>query len=263
MDMPEFDRDPIHAAFADFRSRQSSALRPAGMAVVRDIVRRRRRVRIAAAAVLTTVAIVIPATAYGYLSGGSHAPQPGGSATRSASPSAAAAASPSASPIPSESSPAITAPPRIAACRAADLSGTVTDGGSLANQPFVIIALTNTSGSFCHLGGYPKITGAIGYPWSKPSAKRPLSLRVTNGSNYERTDPGPRRIELAPQAAASFAMGTGTAYGPEVYTITSLRVIVPGDGAGVPVVVNIDAGTPGGSIPALVTAFVAGRAGPP
>ena len=133
------------------------------------------------------------------------------------------------------------------------------------NQPFVVIALTNTSESPCQLTGYPKI-GATGYAQSTPSAKGPLPITVTDGAIYERADPGPQPIQLAPHGSASFALGTGLAYdgGAHMYTITNVGVIVPGDETGVPVTVNLAASAPAGQpIPIKDTAFVAGNAGPP
>jgi hypothetical protein len=263
--MRDVDNDPIGAAFADFRRQQAPMIRPADMTAVRTTVRRRHRIRVAAAAVLTAIVIAAPATGYVYLSGGHHAPAPVGvSPTPTIGPSTqATAGSPSAAPSSPSSPPSAT--PQVAACRAAQLTGTVTGGGSIASQPFVIIALTNTSGSPCQLTGYPRIS-ATGYAQSTPTVTGTLPIRVSDGSIYERTDPGPRRIELAPRGSASFALGTGTAYdgGAHVYTITRLQVVVPGDQTGVPLTTSIGASAPAGRpIPITVTAFVAGPAGPP
>jgi hypothetical protein len=87
----------------------------------------------------------------------------------------------------------------------------VTGSGSTASAPFVIIALTNTSRSRCQLTGYPRIS-ATGYAQSTPTVTGSLPIKLTDGAIYERTDPGPRRIELAPHGSASFALGTATAY---------------------------------------------------
>ena len=134
----------------------------------------------------------------------------------------------------------------------------------MASQPFVIIALNNTSAAGCELTGYPKIS-ATGHAQSTPAATGPLQTTVMDGPIYERADPGPKRIELAPHGSAPFALGTGTAYdgGAHLYTLTKLRVLVPGDPVGVPVSVTIAASAPAGQpIPVAVTAFVAGGTGP-
>jgi hypothetical protein len=271
--MRDVDNDPIGVAFADFRLQQAPMIRSAGMAAVRTTVRRRRRIRVIAAAVLTAIAIAGPAIGYVSVSGWHHEPAPVGVPPNpTVSPGAqTTAGSPSAAPepsTPSSSSPSShpsTTTPQVAACRAAQLTGTVTDGGSVASQPFVIIALTNTSGSPCQLTGYPQIS-ATGHAQSTPTVMGTLPIRVSDGSIYERTDPGPGRIELTPRGSASFALGTGTAYdgGAHIYEITRLQVVVPEGQTAVPVTISIAASAPAGQpIPITVTAFVAGSAGPP
>ncbi|NJC69610.1 DUF4232 domain-containing protein [Planosporangium thailandense] len=272
--MGELEYDSISAAFADFRHREAASVRPAGMAAVRATVRHRRRVRVLAASALTALAIAVPAAGYAYVSGGRHTPTPVGVTPN---PTASASVQPTAGPpspapdpsTPSSASPGGTAttstPPQVTACRADQLTGAVTKQGSMASQPFVIIALTNTAGSPCQLTDYPKVT-ATGHPQSAPTATGTLPTTVTDGSIYERTDPGPQRIELPPHGAASFALGTTTAYegGAHLYMITQVRVVVPGNQTGIPVTVDIPASTPTGQpIPITVTAFVAGTAGPP
>ena len=167
--MREFEDDPIGAVFTAFR-RHETHLRPVGFAEVRATVQHRRRVRVIAAAVLTAIAVVVPATGYAYVTGGHRTPAPG-----DVNPS------PSTHDTADASSSAPTH--QLAACRADQLAGTVTGGGSMASQPFVIIALNNTSAAGCELTGYPKIS-ATGHAQSTPAATGPLQTTVMDGPRW-------------------------------------------------------------------------------
>ncbi len=236
----QFD-DLLHDAFDDFAAAERSTAKQApGTAAVRRTVAVRHRNRYTMLSLLGAVLIAIPVVAYAANPRGNNSPPlPGASATASG-------------------------PPHITACQAAQLTGTVTDSGSTASQPFVVIALTNTSTSACELSGYPQLTAA-GYAQATPSATNMLHITVTDGPTYERSDPGPKRVELPPNASASFALGTGTAYdgGAHMYSITRLEITLPGDRTSIPVTLNIAASGPAGQpIPVTVTAFVAGQSGP-
>jgi hypothetical protein len=237
--MSEFD--PIGDAFADFSAKAVPMIKPTGLGPIRATVSRRRGVRVTVAAVLTALAIAVPVTGYAMF------PSRSGDAP-----------SPTADPSSSTSSPTVT---QAKLCTGTRLSAEVTGQGSMASQPWAVIALTNTSGSPCELNGYPRLA-ATGYPGNGPAAIGPLNIDVRNGSIMERTDPGPGRITLAPHATASFAIGTGTAY-DTLYTVAQVRVMVSGDQTGVLVTVNMSASAPTGApIPIGVTALVAGRDGP-
>lgn len=246
----------LHDAFDDFTAAERAAAKqPPGTAAVRHTVAVRRRNRYTTLSVLGAVLIAIPVVTYAANPRGNNSPPlPGASVTASGSPSATATANPTPSGVPTH----------LTACQASQLTGTVTDSGSTASQPFVVIALTNTSASACELTGYPGLTAA-GHASSTPSVTNTLHISVTDGPTYERSDPGPQRVELPPNASASFALGTGTAYdgGAHMYSITRLQVTVPGDRTSIPVALKIAASGPAGQpIPVAVTAFVAGRSGP-
>jgi hypothetical protein len=258
--MSDLGYDPVGAAFADFRLQETPMIKSPGLSSVHGRIRRRRRIQMAVAAAATAIAIVIPATGCAYISHRNATPTPiGASATVISSPG-----SPSATPA-ADTPTASGVPTQITACRAAQLTGAVTGSGSESSQPFVVIALTNTSAAGCELTGYPQITAA-GYAWPTPAATGILPITVTDGAIFERSDPGPQRLELSPNASASFALGTATAYdgGAHMYSITRVEITLPGDQTTIPVIVNVAASRPASQpIPVTVTALVAGRSGPP
>jgi hypothetical protein len=271
--MADYDIDELNSAFADFRSGVMPIVHPAGYQQARTTAQRRRTVRTAALACAAVVLVGVSAATGVAVANRNHA-APAGGVGPAPTASAAAPASPSASPTTGPGSPSATAAPgvppasgvpsQVTSCRAAQLTAAVTDSGSQSSQPFVVIALTNTSASVCELTGYPQIT-ATGYASSTPATTGKLQVTVTDGAIYERGDPGPQRIELSPHASASFALGTATAYdgGAHLYSITRLGITVPGDQTSVPVTVNIAASSPANQpIPVTVTALVAGQAGP-
>lgn len=115
-----------------------------------------------------------------------------------------------------------------ARCATADLSADVVDFGSTGSAPFLVISLTNQDTAPCHLRGYPGIaaTGHRAYTHGEPCS---LDIAVRRGSIYERSDPGPRRVELDRHGKAFFALGTGTGWNPPVYEITRLAITPPGN----------------------------------
>lgn len=146
-------------------------------------------------------------------------------------------------------------------CQPTRLHARVTSGGAEASQPFVIIAVTN-GGPPCQIDGYPWIVSALGHETTPTKGKnKALFVNLTDGSDYERIDPGPHSITLRTRAAASFALGTNTASGA-VYVITSLSIALPGSIAPV-AVADVDIACSGPTVPISVTAFVQGAEGPP
>jgi hypothetical protein len=94
------------------------------------------------------------------------------------------------------------------ACATADLTANVGEFGSVMSQPFLTIKLTNHSATPCQLRGYPLllISGSF-----DESPTRPAHVDVRHGSTYERSDPGPHSVVIAPKRFASFTIGTTTA----------------------------------------------------
>ena len=133
-------------------------------------------------------------------------------------------------------------------------------GGSVASQPFVIIAVTN-AGPVCRVNGYPGIASVVGHETDPVAgASKPLPIDLHDGSVYERNDPGPTPVFLTTGGSVSFALGTETATGP-LYTVTYLSITMPGSstplsvgGAGI--------ACSGMPAPVYVTAFVGGATGP-
>ena len=129
------------------------------------------------------------------------------------------------------------------------------------NQPFVVIAVTNT-GAICTIDGYPGlgISGVVGFHGTGPDKALPAT--VSRGSDFERTDPGPQLITLRTGAAASFAVGT-TLNLEQPYTITELAVTPPNGYTQVSLPVTFDtSANPGKPISLITTAFTSGRTGP-
>jgi photosystem II stability/assembly factor-like uncharacterized protein len=113
-------------------------------------------------------------------------------------------------------------------CRSRQLTAHVALSGSVMSQPFATIALRNHSPRPCTLRGYPRLT-IYGHGARGPVTR--LAIRPHQGSIYERDDPGPHRVLLAPRQAATFTMGTATAFqgGLHMLTITRLAITPPGD----------------------------------
>jgi hypothetical protein len=217
---------------------------------------------LAAACVVAIVALAAAATAVLHPKRSAQPGPPGPSVTVSATaPATSASASGSASP----SAKATTSAATVGPCRAAQLIGKQTDGGSQASQPWRIIALTNVSASTCYLSGYPDLSARGHAEADTSGTTTSLSIAIRLGIVYGNTDPGPVRIDLAPHSAASFAVGTGMAYqgGAHPIDITELRIALPDNGGSVRVAVALPATAPAGQpIPVGVTGLVAGTAGP-
>jgi hypothetical protein len=145
-------------------------------------------------------------------------------------------------------------------CQDTHLGPRASSGGSESSQGWVTIALTN-NGPSCRIDGYPLIVAALGHTLS--GAVRTLPISVVDGSDYEHHDPGPHPLIIKQGSAVSFDLGSNTASGT-VYIISNVQVTVPG--ASSPLTVSLHAAGsrfPGSPIQLLVTAFVAGSAGPP
>ncbi|HEU0241668.1 MAG TPA: DUF4232 domain-containing protein [Micromonosporaceae bacterium] len=143
-------------------------------------------------------------------------------------------------------------------CTGGQLVASVTDGGAVANQPFAVIALRNR-GAACYLDGYPTVAAAYG---TASGVRVNVPIHVVDGGNYERSDPEPHHVTLAPGGSASFAMGTETAFDTPIETITALSLTVPGSATTVTVPISIATTPYAGAAQFSVTAFVAGTSGP-
>jgi hypothetical protein len=156
-------------------------------------------------------------------------------------------------------SPTTSASPATAPCRASQLSAHQTYGISLMQQPLTIIAFYNVSTTACYLNGYVSIDAAA-------AGNQAVPISVVHSGNYERSDPGPSRVDLLPGGAASFAIGTGLAFdgGAHIITLTRLNVTPPGSGGQLLVTTTIGDTGPNNTGPYLLTetALVAGPSGP-
>ena len=142
------------------------------------------------------------------------------------------------------------------ACRSDQLAASVTDGGSMASQPYAVIGLHNTSGSACVLDGYASVVVA-GQAVTNPAGDGALAVSVTEGSLYERPDPGPSAVNVSAGQWAHFAIGTATAYDDQ-YRVFRVLVVRP-DGGSVPVELHMFASAPANqAVPVGITAFAAG-----
>jgi hypothetical protein len=236
----------ILAAFDDYRREALPRIDPPGFAPVLATARIRRRTRMIAVAALVVVAIGVP-VAVGRWVGPTGSRQP---ASASSTPPSATA-SPS---TPSSTSPSPGAG-RVAACTAGDVAAHVGRSGSLANQPFAMVVVTNQSDRACTLRGYPQLSHVRAHRAGGPDG--PLSVTVRDGSNYEYADPGPSSVRLDPGGQVSFALGTATAGGGPLYTVTSLRIAIGGGEVTVPVSLAI-AAVPGHGFMISTTAYAPG-----
>jgi hypothetical protein len=145
-------------------------------------------------------------------------------------------------------------------CSASQFVSRVTSGGSEANQPWLIIEVTN-HGPWCSIEGYPRIIAATGHSLQGPN--QPLSISVSDGPDYEHPDPGPHSLSLPRGASASFAVGTNTASATN-YILTSMTVALPGSRGSRRVPVHTGASAFAGKpVRMEVTALVKGSKGPP
>ncbi|HKE64901.1 MAG TPA: DUF4232 domain-containing protein [Micromonosporaceae bacterium] len=209
-------------------------------------VERRAPLRVVALAVLT---VAIAAAAAGCA--GKRSPRATTPLSRPALPVGASSGAQASESVPSSGNQQ----PR---CTGGQLVASVTDGGAVANQPFAIIALRNR-GAACYLDGYPTIAAAYG---TASGVRASVPIHVVDSGNYERSDPGPHRVTLAPGGSASFAIGTATAFDTPIETVTALSLTVPGSATTVTVPISIATTPYAGAAQFSVTAFVAGAAGP-
>jgi hypothetical protein len=156
-------------------------------------------------------------------------------------------------------SPPPSASPATAPCQVSHLVAHETYGASVASQPLTIVALYNVSTTACYVNGYVTIDAAV-------AGSQAVSVSVTHGSNYERSDPGPTRLDVPPGGAVSFAIGSGTAFGGglHIVTLTKLTLSVPGSGGQLELATAIADTRPNatGPYPLAETALVAGTNGP-
>jgi uncharacterized protein DUF4232 len=156
-------------------------------------------------------------------------------------------------------SPTTSASPAAARCQASQLAAHETYGVSVANQPLTIVAFYNVSATACYLSGYVTIDAAT-------AGSQAVPVSATHSGNYERADPGPTRVDVPPGGAASFAIGSGTAFGGGIHiiTLTTLTLSPPGSGGQLRLATTIAVSRPDatGPYPLSETALVAGTNGP-
>jgi len=113
-----------------------------------------------------------------------------------------------------------TLPADAPVCETSDLRLRQRLTGSLMNQPFSIVVVTNVRAGACALHGYPTISAA----WA---GTRRVGIRVRNGFVFEADDPGSHRFVVPPQGTAWFAVGTAMAdEGRPLITFTRLAIAV-------------------------------------
>ncbi len=112
-------------------------------------------------------------------------------------------------------------PVGIASCQSADLTASVGEYGSEASQPFLTVKLTNHTAAPCRMKGYSVLT-VVGNDADPPA--RPIHVVVSHGSTYERADPGPHPLLVAPHRFASFTIGTATAYTGPMATLHRFKI---------------------------------------
>jgi uncharacterized protein DUF4232 len=146
------------------------------------------------------------------------------------------------------------------ACKTTDLTASVGEYGSAMSQPFLTVKLTNHTATPCRLRGYPRLT-IMGTFAQRPA--RPVDVDVTHGSTYERADPGPHPLLVAPHRFAAFTIGTGTAF-PRPATLHRFEIRLGTEDDAL--VVNQDmptSGRVGKPLSALETAVGLGMPKPP
>lgn len=158
---------------------------------------------------------------------------------------------------PSTTRTALAIPADEPKCSIEDLSAKETGGGSVMNQPWSIITVTNRSGRACTLDGYPAITAA----WTGQSR---YPVAVLDSGIYEVPDPSPTLFSLAPHGHAWFAAGTGMGYEGPLLTFTEVAVATDvhtsvGKSLRVPVALGAT-GRKGKPYGIIVTAFAPGTA---
>ena len=147
----------------------------------------------------------------------------------------------------------VTAGTRVSICHAGGLQLKVAASGAVMSQPFVDISLRNTAGTACRLRGYPTVRVTAQSAHGSGSV---VPTVVRSGSIYQRRDQGPTRVVLAPRAVAAFSLGTNTAQGKQLLTITRLAVTPPGSTLAIPLSVRLPATRPAHHpVPIVVTAI--------
>jgi hypothetical protein len=156
-------------------------------------------------------------------------------------------------------SPTTPASAASAPCNASQLVAHQTYTLSTASQPLTIVAFYNVSTTACYVSGYVTIDAATAGAGQVPIA-------VSQGGNYERSDPGPSRVDVPPGGAASFAIGTVTAEGGGLHItmLTSLTLTVAGSGGQLQVTTSIGVSRASANEPYGLseTALVTGPSGP-
>ncbi|MCW2854838.1 MAG: hypothetical protein JWR52_453 [Marmoricola sp.] len=135
-------------------------------------------------------------------------------------------------------------------------------GGSIASQPFDVVAFENTSRTTCSLAGYPGVSAYT----LRNGVDLKVWTRIHHGSIYERGDLGVRTVEIAPGGEAWFDIGSAMAYqgGLDAVSINRLVVYPPGSDVGVPVLMPFGASRPvGQAYPITVTAVYPPSLGTP
>jgi hypothetical protein len=145
--------------------------------------------------------------------------------------------------------------PAPTVCRPGDLEASASRVMSVSSQPFVTVTVTNNGDGACTLRGYPRLS-ASGV--DARGHRGDLALKVKRGRIFEREDPGPSTVTVAPGAAAVFHVGTATAYDGGTATIRRLRMELPKQAGSVTVALRLEASAPTGRrIPVGVTALQA------
>jgi len=212
---------------------------------------------VALTAVVGATAFILPGLAPSTsttTTGGSLSPSASTLPTVSATPDTPAPSSPTAAPDPSASggSASATTSTTAAACTTTALHASLSTTGSMASQPYSVVALKNTGPAPCALNGYPTVTFIT-------AAGARIATVVTNGPLFEVPDPGATDVVLGAGDSAWFAIGTGTANGGPV---TNLPYAMVSWGSQSPLKVKVDlagnAAKARDPIPAGVTAFALG-----
>jgi copper(I)-binding protein len=140
----------------------------------------------------------------------------------------------------------------LPACSAAGLSARATGAGAGMSQPAVYVTVTNTSSTTCTLFGYPTITRAV-------TKNGRQSITVSKGGVMNAPQAKPKRIVLAANGHAWFAIGAATAYDPPVVTFTRIRFATASGGPTATARISLQASAPSGKpFPLGVTPFMAG-----
>lgn len=167
-----------------------------------------------------------------------------------AQPDAVPTTSPTSSTTPARPATPLTTPStaRPGQCHANQLRLAVALSASLMSQPFADISVTNTGARSCVLRGYPRITAAGHRGFGDQHAPAvPVAITVCHCHGlYERVDPGPHRVVVAPGHRVFFSVGTADAFDGPLVTLTRLTVVLPGTRSAKVVPVSLLANAPPG-----------------